>query len=142
MIGSGRCFIMLCNKYTEKECLGRNLFGDRKYRLEYLSEIEIGNIGFLLNTTTDELIGVFKAVSQTELDIVSDAWQGEFQAQVQVEPVGHLKRIKNAVTILAKAGIGMIDLKPKVIVPILPVQNQDVCKKLLVYYVGNNSSLM
>ena len=51
---------MLCNKRTENECLERNLFGDRKYRLEYLSEIEVGDIGFLLNTTANELIGIFK----------------------------------------------------------------------------------
>ena len=131
MIGSERCFIMLCNNRTENECLGRNLFGDRKYRLEYLSEIQLGDIGFLLSTTNNELIGVFEATSQAELDIEQDAWQGEFEAQVKVEPVGELRRIKEAATHLANAGVGLIDIKSGALVPILPVQSQEVGKKLL-----------
>ena len=126
-----RCFIMLCNNRTENECIGRNLFGDRKYRLGYLSEIQPGDVGFLLNTNTNELIGVFKAQSQAELDIEEDARQGEFQAQVQVEPIGELERVGEASTVLAEAGVSLIDLKSGALAPILPVQGQDVGKKLL-----------
>ena len=126
-----KCFIMLCNKRTEDKCIGRNLFGDRKYRLEYLSEIQPGDIGFLLNTTTNELIGIFKAQSQAELDIEEDAWQGEFQAQVQVEPIGELERVGEASTVLAEAGVSLIDLKSGALAPILPVQSRAVADKLL-----------
>lgn len=126
-----KCFIMLCNNRTENECIGRNLFGDRKYRLEYLSEIQPGDIGFLLNTTTNELIGIFKAQSHAELDIEEDAWQGEFQAQVQVEPIGELERVGEASNVLAEAGVSLIDLPSGALVPMLPVQGQDIGRKLL-----------
>ncbi|MHC4539129.1 MAG: hypothetical protein ACYS74_05030 [Planctomycetota bacterium] len=125
---------MLCNNRTENECLGRNLFGDREWRLEYLADIRPGDIGFLLNTTSNELIGVFKAQSEAELDIEKDAWQGEFQAQVQVEPVEEVKRVKEAATILANAGVSLIDLRSGVLVPMLPVQSRDVGSKLLAYF--------
>ena len=63
MVQFERCFIMLCNDDTEGDCLGRNLFGDRAKRLEYLDEIKTGDIGFLLNINKDELIGIFRACS-------------------------------------------------------------------------------
>lgn len=126
-----KCFIMLCNKRTENECLGRNLFGDRKWRLEYLGDIRPDDVGFLLNTSSNELIGVFRAQSQAELDIEKDAWQGEFQAQIQVEPLGELKRAKEAATILANAGVSLIDLRSGALVPMLPVQSRAVANKLL-----------
>lgn len=137
MVDFARCFIMLCNKRTENECLGRNLFGDRKHRLECLSEIEVGDIGFLLNMTTNELIGVFKASSKAELDIENDAWQGEFQAQIQVEPLGELTRVEEAATVLANAGVGLIDIKSGALVPMLPVQSQEVGKKLLESFIDS-----
>ena len=60
MVEFERCFIMLCNDDTEGDCLGRNLFGDKAKRLEYLDEIKPGDIGFLLNVNQDELIGIYK----------------------------------------------------------------------------------
>jgi len=122
---------MLCNNRTEKECLGRGLFGDRGWRLEYLSDIGLGDVGFLLNTSTNELIGVFKAHSVAELDIVKDAWCGEFRAQLRVESTGDLKRVRDAATILAKAGVSLVDLPSGKLVPMLPVQNAGVAQKLL-----------
>ncbi len=127
----GKCFIMLCTNTTERECLGRNLFGDRESRLEYLIDIRPGDIGFLLNTTKNELIGDFKALSEAELDIEEDAWNGEFRAQVRVEPIGELKRVREAAVVLANAGIKLVDLPSGKLVPMLPVQNRDVAKKLL-----------
>ncbi|MFX0093865.1 MAG: hypothetical protein ACFFBD_19155 [Candidatus Hodarchaeota archaeon] len=126
-----KCFIMLCNKRTEKECIGRGLFGDKKYRLEYMKEIRPGDIGFLLNITTNELIGKFKALSEAQIDIVKEAWGGGFRAQVRVEPIGELKRISEAATLLAKHGISLIDLKSGALVPLIPVQSASIGRKLL-----------
>ena len=126
-----KCFIMLCNYRTEKECLGRGLFGDRECRLEYLRDIGLGDVGFLLNTSTNELIGVFNAQSEAELDIEKEAWCGEFRAQVRVEPTGDLKRVSEAATILANAGVALVDLPSGKLVPMLPVQNTSVAQKLL-----------
>lgn len=126
-----KCFIMLCTNTTERECLGRNLFGDRQSRLEYLTEIRPGDIGFLLNTTRNELIGPFKAQSKAELDIEEDAWCGEFRAQVHVELIGELKRVDEAATILAEAGINLVNLPSGKLVPLLPVQSRAIAEKLL-----------
>ena len=80
MIEFEKCFIMLCTERTEKECLDRNLFGDRDWRLQYLREIKTGDIGLLLNIAKGELIGVFKARSEPQLNIEPEAWDGEFPA--------------------------------------------------------------
>jgi len=125
-----KCFIMLCNKRTEPECIVRNLFGDRKYRIDYFKEIRPGDLGFLLNTTTNELIGPFKALSEAQLDIEEEAWRGDFSAQVRVEPIGELKRLSEADSILSKAGISLIDIPSGALVPLLPVQSGEVGKKL------------
>ena len=128
---SHKCFIMLCNNRTEKECLERGLFGDRGWRLEYLRDIGLGDVGFLLNTSTNELIGVFNALSEAELDIEKEAWSGAFRAQVRVQPTGDLKRVSEAATILANAGVALVDLPSGKLVPMLPVQNAGVGQKLL-----------
>lgn len=125
-----RCFIMLCNKHTEQECIVRGLFGDRKYRFDYLKEISPGDLGFLLNTTTNELIGPFKSITEAQIDIEEDAWIGEFRAQLRVEPIGEIKRMKEAAPLLAKAGIDLIDLPSGALVPVLPVQGKDIAKCL------------
>jgi hypothetical protein len=127
-----RCFIMLCTDKTERECLGRRLFGDRKGRLDYLKEIRAGDTGFLLNLSRNELIGVFKAQSEAQLDIQEEAWGGQFGAQVRVEASGPLRRVREAALVLASAGVTLVDIPSGKLVPMLPVQNRDVAKKLLV----------
>ena len=69
-----KCFIMLCTSATEKECLKRKLFGDKAWRLQYLREIKTGDIGLLFNLSRNELIGIFRALSEPQLDIEPDAW--------------------------------------------------------------------
>ena len=129
-----RCFIMLCNDDTEGECLERNLFGDKAKRLEYLDEIQPGDIGFLLNVNKDELIGIFRACSEAQLHIEPDAWDGKFAAQVRVEPIREIQRIKEATYILSKAGVGMGQLKSGVPAPQYPVHGQDVGEKILAHF--------
>lgn len=137
MSESERCFIMLCTSSTERECLGRNLFGDREQRLQYLEAIRPGDIGILLNVSKNVLIGLFKSQSEAQLDIQDDAWNGEFRAQVQVQRVGELKRIGEAASVLAEAGIQLIDLPSGSLVPLLPVQEGDCVKKLLKKFRGS-----
>jgi len=134
MLQFERCFIMLCDDSTEEECLRRNLFGDMARRLENLDEIESGDMGFLLNINRDELIGVFRACSESQLHIESDAWDGRFAAQVRVEPVGELQRTKDAAYILKKAGLEMRQSVSGALVPEYPVQGRDVGEKLLVHF--------
>ena len=134
MIPFTRCFIMLCNTLTEQECIDRNLFGDKAKRLDCLNEIKPGDIGFLLNIDRDELIGVFRACSDAQLNIEPKAWKGKFSAQVRVELIGQLKRIKDAAYILTKARVGMGQLASGVPAPQYPVHGQDVGEKLLEHF--------
>jgi len=134
MIQSERCFIMLCNDRTERECLERNLFGDKARNFQYLSDIKTGDIGLLLNVEKDELIGIFRACSEPQLHIEPHAWDGRFAAQVRVETIGKLHRIKDAAFILNNAGVGMSQLKSGAPAPQYPVHGRDVGEKILAHF--------
>jgi hypothetical protein len=129
-----RCFIMLCDDSTEEECLRRNLFGDMARRLENLDEIEPGDMGFLLNINRDELIGIFRACSGPQLHIEPDAWDGRFAAQVRVQLIGELQRIKDAAYILKKAGLETRQSVSGALVPEYPVHGREVGEKLLAHF--------
>ena len=131
MIQSERCFIMFCNDLTEGECLKRNLFGDKAKRLVYVDEVRPGDVGLLLNIDKDELIGIFRACSEPQLHIEPDAWNGRFAAQIRVELIGELQRIKDAAYILEKAGLGMRQSASGALVPQFPVHERDVAEKIL-----------
>ena len=134
LINLERAFIMLCDDSTEEECLSRNLFGDMARRLENLDEIELGDIGFLLNINRDELIGIFRASSEPQLHIEPDAWNGGFAAQVRVELIGELQRIKDAAYILEKAGLETRQSVSGALVPEYPVHGREVGEKLLAHF--------
>lgn len=129
-----KCFIMLCTSTTEKECLERKLFGDRAWRLQYLREIKTGDIGLLFNLSRNELIGIFRALSEPQLDIEPDAWGGQFPAQVRVELIGEVQRITNATSIFKKIGLKMTKLPSGAIVPQFPVHDRDVAEKILAHF--------
>lgn len=134
MVEFERCFIMLCTNNTEGECLRRKLFGDREWRINYLKEIKKGDIGFLLNVSKDELIGVFRATSEPQLNIEPDAWNGEFPAQVRVEPIEKLQRITNATSIFEKIGLKMTTLRSGARVPQFSVHSKEVAEKILAHF--------
>ena len=134
LINFERCFIMLCDDSTEEECLRRNLFGDMARRLENLDEIQSGDIGFLLNINRDELIGIFRACSEAQLHIEPDAWDGRFAAQVRVEPIGELQRIRDAAYILKNAGLETRQSVSGALVPEYPVHRRDTGEKLLAHF--------
>ena len=129
-----RCFIMLCDDSTEEECLSRNLFGDMARRLENLDDIESGDMGFLLNINRDELIGVFRACSEPQLHLEPDAWDGRFAAQVRVELIGELRRVKDAAYILKKAGLETRQSVSGALVPEYPVHGREVGEKVLAHF--------
>jgi len=101
------CFFMLCTDSTEKECLEKGLFGDKQWLLPHLKSIKKGDIGFLLNVSKDQLLGIFAAEGEAELNIDPNAWDGKFPAQVKVKLLGELQRIKGATDKLEK----IIELK-------------------------------
>jgi hypothetical protein len=131
-----RCFIMLCDDRTEEECIRRGLFGDMARRFEYLDEVRPGDLGLLLNVNRDELIGVFRACSKAEMNIEPDAWKGRFAAQVRVEPIGELRRVRDATYILTKAGVAMGHLASGAPAPEYPVHGRYVAEKLMAHFRG------
>jgi len=98
------CFFMLCTDSTEKECLEKGLFGDKQWLLPHLKSIKKGDFGFLLNISKskDQLLGIFAAEGEAELNIDPNAWDGKFPAQVKVKLLGELQRIKGATDKLEK----------------------------------------
>jgi hypothetical protein len=91
------CFFMICTNDTEGECLDRGLFGDQGWLFPYLQVIKKGDIGFLINISKDEIIGVFEAVEPARLNIVPEAWGGRFPAQINVKLITkEYKRIDRA----------------------------------------------
>jgi hypothetical protein len=141
MLPFERCFIMLCNNLTEKECIERKLFGDKARKLKDINNIKIGDIGLLLNIDTDELIGLFRACSEPKLHIEPKAWNGRFAAQVRVEIINKLQRIKDATYILQKSGVGMSQLKSGALAPNYPVYERDIGEKILAYFNVSNTKL-
>jgi hypothetical protein len=129
-----RCFVMLCDDQTEDECVRRNLFGDKAKRLDYYDDVKPGDLGLLLNVNRDELIGIFRARSKAQLHIEPDAWDRRFAAQIRVELIGKLQRIKDAAYILGNVGIAMTQLKSGAPAPQFPVYGRDVVEKILAHF--------
>lgn len=122
MLPFAKGFIILCNGDTEEECIRQNMFGDKAQKMQDLDEIQPGDIGFLLNFDKDELLGKFKAASPARFNIEPKAWKGRFAAQVQVELLGPLQRIKDATFILTQAGVGMAPMATDVPAPAFPIR--------------------
>ena len=130
-----RCFIMLCSDRTENECLERGLFGDTERAFRFnLGEIQAGDLGFLLNYSTDELIGVFQAVSEAQVKIEPDAWGGMFPAQVRVRCLGRPQRIRDAAAALQRLGLKMRPLKSGGSAPEYVVYSEPIVDRLLAHF--------
>ncbi len=134
MLPFAKGFIMLCNGDTEEECIRLNLFGDKAQKMKDLDEIQPGDIGFLLNFDKDELLGIFRAGTKARFNIDPKAWKGRFAAQVRVELIGELQRIKDATFILTQTGVGMAPMATGVPAPAFPVHPPEVIEKILAHF--------
>ncbi|MFX1487026.1 MAG: DNA methyltransferase, partial [Promethearchaeota archaeon] len=97
-----RGFIFACTTKTEDECLGRSLFGTGRAYGPIVIRIRRGDLLFLNNLDTDSLYGVFKAVSNGDLNVQPDAWNGKYPYQVKVEVLGEKIRLNDAKRILTR----------------------------------------
>ena len=77
---------------------------------------------------------MFRACTEAQLGIESDAWKGKFPAQVRVELIGPLTRVNDAAYLLGKAGISMAPLASGIPAPQYPVHGKDVGEKLLAHF--------
>ncbi|RKZ20453.1 hypothetical protein DRQ18_06355 [bacterium] len=127
---------MLCTDATEQECLTRGLFGEREWCLGMMTPIKKGDIGFLLNVSRDELIGIFVAESEARLNIVPEAWGGNFPAQIKVRQIGVLQRVENATEKLeAFLKMKTIHRTPKSYrIPVQKAYGPEITQKILQFF--------
>ena len=95
-----RGFLFACTQKTEAECLERSLFGADKVYAPIVIRVRKGDLLFLNNLDTNTLYGVFKADSDGEMNLQSDAWDGKYPYQVEVEVLGEKMALKGARRIL------------------------------------------
>lgn len=100
-----RGFMFACGESTEAECVTRMLFGtDRTYG-PVVIRIRKGDLLFLNNLDTENLHGVFRAVTDGGFNIEPKAWKGGYPYQVRVESLGDKITLNNARRILRRFGI-------------------------------------
>ncbi|MCX7880484.1 MAG: AAA family ATPase [Ignavibacteria bacterium] len=94
------CFVMYCTNSTESECLANNVLATN-YKWAY-SDLKKGYIGFLINVSQDILYGPFIATEPIKFVQSSELFGGKFPYQVKVKPIGEVKKINNATTLLSR----------------------------------------
>jgi len=100
-----RSFIFACTNSSEDECFKRLLFGSSKVYGAAAIRVRKGDFLFLWNFDSDVLYGVFKAVTDGQLNIVPEAWDGKYPYQVKVEPKGKIFPLQDARKLLATIGV-------------------------------------
>lgn len=98
-------FIFTCSNQTRKECFERELFGMREKFKDRVLQVREGDQLFLLNTSQDELVGIYQATCNGGKDIESEAWNGEFPWQVRFSVLKEYKPLLNATKRLRELGI-------------------------------------
>jgi hypothetical protein len=101
-----RGFLFACTDESERACLERRLFATWRLYGPVAIRIRSGDILFLNNIDTDTLYGVFKAITDGNLDIEEGAFNGRYRYQVKVEPLGGVVRIEKAKRVLSRFGLG------------------------------------
>jgi SAM-dependent methyltransferase len=81
------------------------LFGTEKAYGPIVIRIRAGDLLFLNNIDTDVLHGVFRAVSEGRLNIRPEALNAKYPYQVEVEPLGEIRRLQGIRRIANKLGI-------------------------------------
>jgi len=92
-----KAYLFICSYETINECFSRSLFGIGKKHWGAVQEISEGDILFLYNLSSRELIGPFIAASEGGWRIDPEAWSGKFPSQVRVKwDEKNLHVLKNA----------------------------------------------
>lgn len=137
-----KCFIMLCLKTTQQECIDRKLFAEVERTFDLIRRLKPGDIGFLFNLDTNTLIGPFEAASEPGLNLEPEAWKGKYPAQIRVKlHTRHLKEISNANKVLEAIGIACDERRMGVYQPRLPVHDSVKMNALKSHILNNGSPL-
>ena len=103
---TAKSFIFACTNSSQNECFERLLFGSSKVYGATAMRVKKGDFLFLWNLDTDLLYGVFKASTDAKMNIVPEAWGGNYPYQVKVEPLGKIYPLKDAKKLVTNLNIG------------------------------------
>jgi DNA modification methylase len=103
---SAKSFIFACTNSSQNECFERLLFGSNKVYGATAIRVRKGDFLFLWNLDSDLLYGVFRASTDAALNIVPEAWGGNYPYQVKVEPLEKIYPLKDAKKLLTILNIG------------------------------------
>jgi hypothetical protein len=98
-------FIFACINSSQNECFERLLFGNAKPNGAVAIRVKKGDLLFLLNLEADLLFGIFKAKTEGSVNIVPEAWNGNYPYQVKVEALGKIVPLLNAKRLLKEMGL-------------------------------------
>jgi len=98
--------VFACTNSSQDECFERVLFGSSKVNGAVAMRVKKGDFMFLWNLDSDLLYGVFRAATDAQLNIVPEAWGGNYPYQVKVEPLGKIVPLKDAKKLLASLNVG------------------------------------
>ncbi len=102
---SVKSYVFACTKASQDECFKLLLFGSSKVYGAVAMRVKKGDFLFLWNLDSDLLYGVFKAVTDAQLNMVGDAWEGKYPYQVKVEPLGKIVPLENAKKLLTALNV-------------------------------------
>ncbi|CAK0823413.1 unnamed protein product, partial [Prorocentrum cordatum] len=84
-------FVFVCNAENFGECQRHQLFGAAAWQLKKMKEhITPDTLLFLYNYSTERLYGTFVASGEADMNVVSGAFKGQFNAQVPASPLDDL----------------------------------------------------
>ena len=96
-----RGFIFACTQQSDKECFERLLLSAEKSYGPVVIRIRKGDLLFLNNLDTDTLFGVFKAVSDGDINIEPGAFGGRYPYQVKARLLGDKIAVPKAKRVLS-----------------------------------------
>lgn len=103
---SAKSFIFACTNSSQDECFERLLFGSNKVYGASAIRVKKSDFLFLWNLDTNLLYGVFRASRDAKINIVPEAWGGNYPYQVKVEPLGKIYPLKDAKKLVTNLNIG------------------------------------
>jgi DNA modification methylase len=98
-------YVFACTNTSQDECFKRLLFGSSKVYGAVAMRVKKGDFLFLWNLDSDLLYGVFKAVTDGQLNMVGNAWKGKYPYQVKVEPLGKIVPLENTKKLLTALNV-------------------------------------
>lgn len=78
-------YIFLCSNSTEDDCFNKMLFGGGISYRSKVKHVQIGDNLILYNYDSKTFYGFFEAISESAMNIDTEAWSGQYPWQVKVK---------------------------------------------------------